>query len=47
MLRGDTDQPLSGGEVQIIRVDKAATVGKVKLTTDQIKANDRVKFSPP
>ena len=47
VLRGDTDQPLSGGEVQIIRVDKAATVGKVKLTTDQIKANDRVKFSPP
>jgi hypothetical protein len=47
VLRGDTDQPLSGGEVQIIRIDKAATVGKVKLTTDQIKANDRVKFSPP
>jgi hypothetical protein len=47
VLRGDTDQPLSGGDVQIIRVDKAATVGKVKLTTDQIKANDRVKFSPP
>lgn len=47
VLRGDTDQPLSGGEVTIIRIDKAATVGKVRLTTDQIKANDRVKFSPP
>jgi len=47
VLRGDSDQPLSGGEVTIIRIDKAATVGKVKLTTDQIKANDRVKFSPP
>lgn len=47
VLRGDTDQPMSGGDVQIIRIDKGATVGKVKLTTDQIKANDRVKFSPP
>lgn len=47
VLRGDTDQPLSGGDVQVIRIDKAATVGKVRLTTDQIKANDRVKFSPP
>lgn len=47
VLRGDTDQPLSGGDVTIIRIDKAATVGKVRLTTDQIKANDRVKFSPP
>ncbi len=47
VLRGDSDAPLSGGEVIIIRIDKAATVGKVKLTTDQIKANDRVKFSPP
>ncbi|CAN5685814.1 hypothetical protein BH11MYX3_BH11MYX3_34850 [soil metagenome] len=47
VLRGDSDQPLSGGDIIIIRIDKAATVGKVKLTTDQIKANDRVKFSPP
>ncbi len=47
VLRGDSDQPLPGGDVTIIRVDKAATIGKVRLTTDQIKANDRVKFSPP
>ncbi|MBA3463488.1 MAG: hypothetical protein H0T46_26265 [Deltaproteobacteria bacterium] len=47
VLRGDSDAALSGGEVIIIRVDKGATVGKVRLTTDQVKANDRVKFSPP
>lgn len=46
VLRGDTDTPLSGGDVTIVRVDKNATVGRVKLTTDQIKANDRVKLSP-
>lgn len=48
VLRGDSgDQPMSGGDITIVRIDKAATIGKVRLTTDQIKANDRVKFSPP
>ncbi len=47
VLRGDSGEPLSGGEVTIIRVDKQATVGKVKLTADQIKQNDKVKLSPP
>ena len=47
VLRGDSDSPMSGGDITIIRVDKAATVGKVRLTTDQVKANDRVKFTPP
>jgi hypothetical protein len=47
VLRGDTGQPLSGGDVTIIRVDKQATVGKVRLTADQIKQNDKVKLSPP
>jgi len=47
VLRGDSGTPLSGGEVTIVRIDKQATVGKVKLTTDQIKQNDKVKLSPP
>lgn len=46
VLRGDSDVALPGGDVQVVRVDKNTTIGKVRLTTDQIKANDRVKLSP-
>jgi len=47
VLRGDSDQPMSGGDVFLVRVDKTLTVGRVHLTTDQIKANDRVKLIAP
>jgi hypothetical protein len=47
VLRGDTDNPLDGGDVTVIRVGKRETIGKVKLTTDQISTNPRVKLSPP
>jgi hypothetical protein len=47
VLRGDSETPLAGGDVTVIRVDKAVTVGKVHLTTDQIAANARVRLSPP
>ncbi|MFN0246335.1 MAG: hypothetical protein ACKV2T_05475 [Kofleriaceae bacterium] len=47
VLRGDSGEPLGGGDVAIIRVDKQATVGRVRLTADQIKQNDKVKLSPP
>lgn len=47
VLRGDSDQPLPGGEVTVIRVDKAVTVGKVHLTTDQLSTNSRVRLSAP
>jgi hypothetical protein len=47
VLRGDSDAALAGGEVTVIRVDKNVTVGKVKLTTDQINQNPYVKLSPP
>jgi len=47
VLRGDTDQPLAGGEVTVIRVDKGVTVGKVRLTTDQLASNSRVRLSAP
>jgi hypothetical protein len=36
-----------GGDVIIIRVDDTRTIGKTKLTTDQISANPYVKLSPP
>lgn len=47
VLRGESDNPLSGGDVQIQKVDKRQTVGKVHLTTDQINENPWVKLFPP
>jgi hypothetical protein len=47
VMRGDSDTPMEGGEVMVIRVGKRETVGKVHLTTDQISANPRVKLIPP
>jgi hypothetical protein len=47
VLRADTDSPMDGGDVTVIRVGKRETIGKVHLTTDQISANPRVKLIPP
>jgi hypothetical protein len=47
VMRGDSDQPLAGGTITVIRVDKAVTVGKAKLTADQLLANPRVRLSAP
>jgi len=47
VLSGGSDQPLAGGDIKVIRVDKAVTVGKVKLTADQLLANPRVKLAAP
>jgi hypothetical protein len=47
VLRGDSDNPVDGGDVTVIRVGKRETIGKTRLTTDQISANPRVKLSPP
>jgi len=47
VLRGDTDNPLDGGEVHVVHVGKRETAGKVHLTTDQISQNPRGKLSPP
>jgi len=47
VLRGETDSPMEGGDVTVVRVGKRETLGKVHLTTDQIGANPRVKLSPP
>jgi hypothetical protein len=47
VLSGATNQPLAGGEVKVIRVDKAVTVGKVHLTPDQLLANPRVRLAAP
>jgi hypothetical protein len=47
VLRGDSDTPIDGGDVQVIRVGKRETVGKVRLTIDQVAQNPKVKLSPP
>ncbi|MEP6862253.1 MAG: hypothetical protein ABJE66_16635 [Deltaproteobacteria bacterium] len=47
VLRADTDTPMDGGDVTVIRVGKRETIGKAHLTTDQISANPRVKLIPP
>jgi hypothetical protein len=43
--RRDSDQPLPGGEVQVIRIDKGATVGKVHLNPDELSTR-RVLLGP-
>jgi hypothetical protein len=47
VLRGNSDQPLPGGVVEIVRIDLKQTTGKVKLTSDQLTANPRVRLSAP
>lgn len=47
VLSGSGDQALAGGEIKVVRVDKAVTVGKVKLTADQLLANPRVRLAAP
>lgn len=47
VLRGDSESPLSGGDFVVFRVDKKVSVGKVRLTVDQINANPWVRLSPP
>ncbi|HEY4239096.1 MAG TPA: hypothetical protein VGM88_04745 [Kofleriaceae bacterium] len=46
LLRGDTDKPLPDGKIDIVRVDKNMTIGKVGATNDEIRANLRVRFTP-
>jgi hypothetical protein len=47
VLSGSGDSLLAGGDIKVVRVDKAVTVGKTKLTADQLLANPRVKLSAP
>jgi hypothetical protein len=47
VLNGNTESPLSGGEVEVIRAEKGVVVGKVKLSVDQLSQNPRVRLSAP
>ncbi len=39
--------PIDGGEFRIFRVTTQESQGKVRLSVDQIRANQRVRISPP
>jgi hypothetical protein len=39
--------PLPGGDIKVIRVDKQVTIGKTKLTQDQLLNNPRAKLAAP
>jgi uncharacterized protein with von Willebrand factor type A (vWA) domain len=47
VLRGNSDQPLPGGDIAITQVDKTSTLGRTSLTADALLANPRVRLSPP
>jgi hypothetical protein len=47
VLRGESDVSLPGGEIQIVRVGKTLTIGKIHLTGDELLANLRVKLTAP
>lgn len=46
LLRGDSDEPLVGGELVVLRVDKRVVVAKVHVTLDMLTANTRVRLKP-
>jgi hypothetical protein len=45
VLRRGSDDPLPGGEIQIVRVEKTLSIGKVRLAEDEILDNRRVKLT--
>ncbi len=47
ILEGDTNRPLAGGSIKIVKVDVNIVIGQVRLTPDQVQANPRVLLSPP
>ncbi len=47
VLRGDSDKALDGGEIDVVRIGERMTIGRTRLTIEQIRANLRVRFDPP
>ncbi|MFT3697784.1 MAG: hypothetical protein QM831_31885 [Kofleriaceae bacterium] len=44
LLRGDSDEALPGGAIEILRVTKRETIGRVHADAATLQANQRVKF---
>ncbi len=40
-------EPIDGGDFKIFRVTSQESQGKVRISVDQVRANQRVKISPP
>lgn len=47
ILKKGTQKPLDGGDFTVIKVGKRESVGKVKLTSDQVSANPDVILEAP
>jgi hypothetical protein len=45
LLRRGSDDPLPGGEIQIVRVEKTLSIGKLRLAEDEILDNRRVRLT--
>jgi hypothetical protein len=46
VLHGDTDLPLDGGEIELVRIEKSFAVGKSHLTVEQLADHPRVRLTP-
>lgn len=47
LLRGDSDAPLPGGDIVLIRVARTRTIGKLRVREEIVTANPRVQLSVP
>ncbi|HEY4056106.1 MAG TPA: hypothetical protein VGM39_05830 [Kofleriaceae bacterium] len=47
LLSGESDQPLAGGEIHVVRVNRHVTLGTVHVAKQVLEANTRVRFDPP
>jgi len=47
LIKKGSSRPLDGGDFTVIKVGKRESVGKVKLTTDQVSANPDVVLEAP
>ncbi len=46
LLRGESDDALVDGSIEIVRVAKHATLGKVHVPATTVQANQRVELTP-
>jgi hypothetical protein len=46
VMRGSSNQPLPGGKITLVRVDKQRSIARVGLTQDIVNANQTIKLAP-
>lgn len=47
VLRGDADDPLPGGSVEILRIGAKVTIGRAHVLHAMLETNPRVKLTAP